>query len=91
MIYGLKRRSSLFKTYRFDHLYQDTHLENKNFILHYGDITDNNNFIHLIQSEEIYNLADMINVAVSLETLQYTAKAGNQKIKLEEGILSTVP
>ena len=75
---GIKRRSSLFNTDRIDHLYQDPHLENKNFILHYGDMTDSTNLIRLIQEiqpDEIYNLAAMSHVAVSFETPEYTGNA----------------
>jgi len=75
-VHGLKRRSSLFNTDRIDHIYQDPHIENKNFILHFGDMTDSTNIIRLIQEiqpDEIYNLAAMSHVAVSFETPEYTA------------------
>ena len=78
IVHGLKRRTSLFNTDRIDHLYQDPHLENKNFILHYGDMTDSTNLIRLIQEiqpDEIYNLAAMSHVAVSFETPEYTGNA----------------
>jgi GDPmannose 4,6-dehydratase len=78
IVHGLKRRSSLFNTDRIDHLYQDPHTENKNFILHYGDMTDSTNLIRLIkeiQPDEIYNLAAMSHVAVSFETPEYTGNA----------------
>ena len=78
IVHGLKRRSSLFNTDRIDHLYQDPHTENKNFILHYGDLTDSTNLIRLIQQvqpDEIYNLAAMSHVAVSFETPEYTGNA----------------
>ena len=78
VVHGLKRRSSLFNTDRIDHLYQDPHIENKNFILHYGDMTDSTNLIRLIQEiqpDEIYNLAAMSHVAVSFETPEYTGNA----------------
>lgn len=78
IVHGLKRRSSLFNTERIDHLYQDPHLENKNFILHYGDMTDSTNLIRLIQEiqpDEIYNLAAMSHVQVSFETPEYTGNA----------------
>ena len=78
IVHGLKRRSSLFNTDRIDHLYQDPHIENKNFILHYGDMTDSTNLIRLIQEiqpDEIYNLAAMSHVAVSFETPEYTGNA----------------
>jgi GDPmannose 4,6-dehydratase len=78
IVHGIKRRASLFNTDRIDHLYQDPHVENKNFILHYGDLTDSTNLIRiiqLVQPDEIYNLAAMSHVAVSFETPEYTANA----------------
>jgi GDPmannose 4,6-dehydratase len=78
IVHGLKRRSSLFNTERIDHLYQDPHMENRNFILHYGDMTDSTNLTRLIQEiqpDEIYNLAAMSHVAVSFETPEYTGNA----------------
>lgn len=78
VVHGLKRRSSLFNTDRIDHLYQDPHVENRNFILHYGDMTDSTNLIRLIQEiqpDEIYNLAAMSHVKVSFEVPEYTANA----------------
>ena len=78
VVHGVKRRSSLFNTDRIDHLYQDPHVDNKNFILHYGDLTDSTNLIRIIQQvqpDEIYNLAAMSHVAVSFETPEYTANA----------------
>jgi GDPmannose 4,6-dehydratase len=78
IVHGIKRRASLFNTDRIDHLYQDPHVENKNFILHYGDLTDSTNLIRIIQQvqpDEIYNLAAMSHVAVSFETPEYTANA----------------
>lgn len=77
-VHGVKRRSSLFNTDRIDHLYQDPHVNNKHFILHYGDLTDSTNLIRIIQQvqpDEIYNLAAMSHVAVSFETPEYTANA----------------
>ncbi|MDP5231645.1 MAG: GDP-mannose 4,6-dehydratase [Cellulophaga sp.] len=77
-VHGLKRRASLFNTDRIDHLYQDPHIENRNFILHYGDMTDSTNLIRLIQEiqpDEIYNLAAMSHVAVSFEVPEYTGNA----------------
>lgn len=77
-VHGLKRRSSLFNTDRIDHLYQDPHVENRNFILHYGDMTDSTNLIRLIQEiqpDEIYNLAAMSHVHVSFQVPEYTANA----------------
>lgn len=78
IVHGLKRRSSMFNTDRIDHLYQDPHIENRNFILHYGDMTDSTNLTRLIQEiqpDEIYNLAAMSHVAVSFETPEYTGNA----------------
>ncbi|MGB5819497.1 MAG: GDP-mannose 4,6-dehydratase [Saonia sp.] len=78
VVHGLKRRSSLFNTDRIDHLYQDPHVENRNFILHYGDMTDSTNLIRLIQEikpDEIYNLAAMSHVHVSFEVPEYTGNA----------------
>ena len=78
IVHGLKRRSSLFNTDRIDHLYQDPHVENRNFILHYGDMTDSTNLIRLIQEiqpDEIYNLAAMSHVHVSFEVPEYTGNA----------------
>lgn len=75
IVHGLKRRTSLFNTDRIDHLYQDPHIENRNFILHYGDMSDSTNLTRLIkeiQPDEIYNLAAMSHVAVSFETPEYT-------------------
>lgn len=77
-VHGIKRRSSLFNTDRIDHLYQDPHVNDKRFILHYGDLTDSTNLIRIIQQvqpDEIYNLAAMSHVAVSFETPEYTANA----------------
>jgi GDPmannose 4,6-dehydratase len=78
IVHGVKRRSSLFNTDRIDHLYQDPHVDNQRFILHYGDLTDSTNLIRIIQQvqpDEIYNLAAMSHVAVSFETPEYTANA----------------
>ena len=78
IVHGIKRRASLFNTDRIDHLYQDPHVENRNFILHYGDLTDSTNLIRIIQQiqpDEIYNLAAMSHVAVSFEMPEYTVNA----------------
>lgn len=78
IVHGLKRRSSLFNTDRIDHLYQDPHVENRNLILHYGDLTDSMNLTRIIQEvqpDEIYNLAAMSHVKVSFDTPEYTANA----------------
>ena len=75
IVHGIKRRSSLFNTDRIDHLYQDPHVENQNFFLHYGDLTDSTNLIRIIQEvkpDEIYNLAAMSHVQVSFEMPEYT-------------------
>jgi len=75
-VHGIKRRSSLFNTDRIDHLYQDPHETNKNFILHYGDLSDSTNLIRIIQDiqpDEIYNLGAMSHVKVSFDTPEYTA------------------
>lgn len=77
-VHGVKRRSSSFNTDRIDHLYQDPHSENVNFVLHYGDLTDSTNLIRIIQDvqpREIYNLAAQSHVAVSFDTPEYTANA----------------
>ncbi len=78
IVHGVKRRSSLFNTDRIDHLYQDPHVEHRNFFLHYGDLTDSTNLIRIIQEvqpDEIYNLAAMSHVQVSFDTPEYTANA----------------
>ena len=75
-VHGIKRRSSLFNTDRIDHLYQDPHIDNKNFFLHYGDMTDSLNLtsiINQVKPDEIYNLAAMSHVAVSFDIPDYTA------------------
>ena len=76
IVHGLKRRSSLFNTDRIDHLYEDPHVDNQKFILHFGDMTDSTNLIRLIkeiQPDEIYNLAAMSHVRVSFELPEYVA------------------
>ncbi len=77
-VHGLKRRSSLFNTDRIDHLYQDPHVENRNLMLHYGDLTDSMNITRIIQEtqpDEIYNLAAMSHVKVSFDSPEYVANA----------------
>ena len=77
-VHGVKRRSSSFNTGRVDHLYQDPHINNRNFILHYGDVTDSlsvSTIIKKILPDEIYNLAAQSHVAVSFEVPEYTANA----------------
>ncbi|MBW8330556.1 MAG: GDP-mannose 4,6-dehydratase [Prolixibacteraceae bacterium] len=78
MVHGIKRRSSMFNTERIDHIYEDPHVENRHFKLHYGDLTDSMNLTRIIQEtqpDEIYNLAAMSHVAVSFETPEYTGNA----------------
>lgn len=90
IVHGIKRRSSLINTDRIDHLYQDPHIENRNFILHYGDMTDSMNLTRIIQEvqpDEIYNLAAMSHVHVSFDTPEYTANAdGIGTLRLLEAI-----
>lgn len=78
VVHGIKRRSSLFNTDRIDHLYQDPHVAHRNFILHYGDLTDSTNLIRImqqVQPDEVYNLGAQSHVQVSFETPEYTANA----------------
>ena len=90
IVHGIKRRSSLFNTDRIDHLYQDPHVDNKNFILHYGDLTDSTNLIRIIQEvqpDEIYNLGAMSHVRVSFEVPEYVADTdGIGTLRLLEAI-----
>ncbi len=77
-VHGVKRRSSSFNTGRIEDIYQDPHVQNQNFVLHYGDLTDSTNLIRIVQEvkpTEIYNLAAQSHVAVSFETPEYTANA----------------
>ena len=77
-VHGIKRRTSLFNTDRIDHLYQDPHVNKRNFILHHGDLTDSSSLIKIIQQvqpNEIYNLAAQSHVAVSFEIPEYTANS----------------
>ena len=89
-VHGIKRRASSFNTDRIDHLYQDPHVDNQRFILHYGDLTDSSNLISIIQRvqpDEVYNLAAMSHVAVSFEMPEYTANAdGLGTLRLLEAI-----
>ena len=76
MVHGIKRRASSLNTQRIDHIYQDPHIENANFKLHYGDLSDTSNLIRIIQEtqpDEIYNLGAQSHVAVSFESPEYTA------------------
>ena len=90
IVHGIKRRSSLFNTDRVDHLYQDPHVDQQNFKLHYGDLTDSTNLIRIVQQvqpDEIYNLGAMSHVAVSFEQPEYTADAdGIGTLRLLEAI-----
>jgi GDPmannose 4,6-dehydratase len=90
IVHGMKRRSSLFNTDRIDHLYEDPHVENRNLILHYGDMTDSMNITRLIketQPDEIYNLAAMSHVHVSFETPEYVANAdGTGTLRILEAV-----
>jgi GDPmannose 4,6-dehydratase len=78
VVHGIKRRTSLFNTDRIDHLYQDPHVDNRRFILHYGDMTDSSSLTRVIQQtqpDEMYNLAAQSHVAVSFEEPEYTANS----------------
>ncbi|MDD2508941.1 MAG: GDP-mannose 4,6-dehydratase [Aliarcobacter skirrowii] len=90
IVHGIKRRSSLFNTDRIDHLYEDPHVENRNLILHYGDMTDSMNLTRIIQEtqpDEIYNLAAMSHVHVSFETPEYVANAdGTGTLRILEAV-----
>jgi GDPmannose 4,6-dehydratase len=75
-VHGIKRRASLFNTQRVDHIYQDPHVENQDFVLHYGDLSDSSNLTRIIQEvrpDEVYNLGAQSHVAVSFEVPEYTA------------------
>ncbi len=89
-VHGLKRRTSLFNTDRIDHLFEDPHIENQKFTLHFGDMTDSTNLIRLIkeiQPDEIYNLAAMSHVRVSFDMPEYVADAdGLGTLRLLEAI-----
>jgi GDPmannose 4,6-dehydratase len=77
-VHGIKRRASMFNTERIDHIYEDPHIENQRFVLHYGDLTDSMNLTRIIQEvqpDEIYNLVAMSHVKVSFESPEYTADA----------------
>src|SRR5271167_1744106 len=90
VVHGLKRRSSLFNTARIDHLYEDPHVPERRFILHYGDMTDSMSVLRVVeeaQPDEIYNLAAQSHVAVSFEEPEYTANAdGLGALRLLEAI-----
>ncbi len=75
-VHGIKRRASSFNTQRVDHIYQDPHVDNRNFVLHYGDLSDSSNLTRIIQEvqpDEVYNLGAQSHVAVSFESPEYTA------------------
>jgi len=75
-VHGIKRRASLFNTQRIDHIYQDPHVKNAHFRLHYGDLTDTSNLVRILQEvqpDEVYNLGAQSHVAVSFESPEYTA------------------
>lgn len=90
IVHGIKRRSSSFNTNRIEHLYEDPHVEDPRFILHFGDMTDSTNLIRVVQEsqpDEIYNLAAQSHVQVSFETPEYTANAdGTGALRLLEAI-----
>jgi GDPmannose 4,6-dehydratase len=89
-VHGIKRRASMFNTARIDHLYQDPHVDNQKFHLHFGDLTDSSNLIRIVQDvqpDEIYNLAAQSHVAVSFDEPEYTANAdGLGALRLLEAI-----
>ena len=89
-VHGIKRRSSLFNTDRIDHLYEDPHVNHRNFILHYGDLTDSCSLIHImqkVQPDEVYNLGAQSHVAVSFEQPEYTAEVdGVGTLRLLEAV-----
>jgi len=89
-VHGIKRRSSLFNTDRIDHLYQDPHSGNRDFVLHYGDLSDSCSLLHIVQKvqpDEIYNLGAQSQVAVSFEQPEYTANVdGLGTLRLLEAI-----
>jgi len=89
-VHGIKRRASSFNTQRVDHIYQDPHVENKNFVLHYGDLTDASNLTRILQEvqpDEVYNLGAQSHVAVSFESPEYTADVdGMGTLRLLEAI-----
>ena len=90
IVHGIKRRSSQFNTQRVDHIYQDPHIDNARFHLHYGDLSDSSNLIRIVQHtqpDEIYNLGAQSHVAVSFESPEYTADVdGLGTLRLLEAI-----
>ena len=89
-VHGIKRRSSMFNTQRVDHIYQDPHVDNANFKLHYGDLSDSSNLTRIlseVQPDEVYNLGAQSHVAVSFEAPEYTADVdGMGTLRLLEAI-----
>ena len=89
-VHGIKRRASSFNTHCVDHIYQDPHVDNKNLILHYGDLTDSSSLTRILQEvqpDEVYNLAAQSHVAVSFESPEYTADVvGMGVLRLLEAI-----
>ncbi len=89
-VHGIKRRASSFNTQRVDHIYQDPHMDHKNFVLHYGDLTDSSNLTRILQEvqpDEVYNLGAQSHVAVSFESPEYTADVdGIGTLRLLEAI-----
>ena len=89
-VHGIKRRASSFNTQRVDHIYQDPHIDNANFTLHYGDLSDSSNLTRIIQQtqpDEIYNLGAQSHVAVSFESPEYTADVdGMGSLRILEAI-----
>ena len=89
-VHGVKRRSSLFNTSRLDHLYEDPHVKDRRYILHFGDLSDSLNIVRLIQEiepDEIYNLGAMTHVKVSFDTPEYTADVnGTGVLRILEAI-----
>ncbi len=96
IVHGIKRRASSFNTQRVDHIYQDPHIDNANFKLHYGDLTDTSNLVRIVQEtqpDEIYNLGAQSHVAVSFESPEYTADVdgmGTLRILEATGVQYTV-
>jgi len=89
-VHGIKRRTSMFNTDRIDHLYQDPHVQERNFILHHGDMTDSSSLVHImakVRPDELYNLAAQPHLAVSFEEPEYTADSdGLGTLRLLEAI-----
>jgi GDPmannose 4,6-dehydratase len=89
-VHGIKRRASSFNTQRVDHIYQDPHVDNQNFVLHYGDLSDSSNLTRILQEvqpDEVYNLGAQSHVAVSFESPEYTADVvGMGTLRLLEAI-----